>query len=177
MEANKLISEESSLPKALESMASPTVVPPGEPLLKEGDGGEDLGSKPGCDGTEVASGAASDLEKKVRRAERFGITVMLSEEEKRNSRAERFGTGATSSGTGTTDGKLEEQKRKARAERFGLAAPSESKKARLERFAQNSKPDTIEEEKRKAREARFSQTSVPSTATEANAELPGLVLS
>lgn len=32
----------------------------------------------------------SDIQKKVRRAERFGISVQLSEKEKRNSRAERF---------------------------------------------------------------------------------------
>lgn len=31
----------------------------------------------------------SDIEKKMRRAERFGISVQLTEEEKRNSRAER----------------------------------------------------------------------------------------
>jgi len=32
----------------------------------------------------------SDVQKKMRRAERFGITVKLSEKEKRNSRAERY---------------------------------------------------------------------------------------
>jgi hypothetical protein len=32
----------------------------------------------------------SDVQKKMRRAERFGITVQLSEKEKRNSRAERY---------------------------------------------------------------------------------------
>lgn len=37
----------------------------------------------------VASGAAADLEKKLRRAERFGVAVQLSEEEKRRTRAER----------------------------------------------------------------------------------------
>ncbi|CAN7078995.1 unnamed protein product [Brassica oleracea var. botrytis] len=33
-----------------------------------------------------------DVQKKIRRAERFGVSVKLTEEEKRNSQAERFGT-------------------------------------------------------------------------------------
>ncbi|RWW57649.1 hypothetical protein BHE74_00035544 [Ensete ventricosum] len=98
----------------------------------------------------------TDLQKKLRRAERFGTPVMLSEEEKRNSRAERFGTTSTFDG-GKIGGPLEEQKRKARAERFGLKAETDEeakKKARLERFAPDSKLDTSEEEKRKARAIR-----------------------
>ncbi|OAY70312.1 Protein MODIFIER OF SNC1 11 [Ananas comosus] len=59
----------------------------------------------------AAAGEESDLQKKIRRAERFGMPVMLSEEEKRNTRAE------SSIRTGGT-GPLEEQKRKARAERL-----------------------------------------------------------
>lgn len=35
-------------------------------------------------------GAATDVQKKMNRAERFGVAVQLSEEEKRNSRAERY---------------------------------------------------------------------------------------
>lgn len=35
-------------------------------------------------------GAATDIQKKMKRAERFGMPVKLSEEEKRNSRAERY---------------------------------------------------------------------------------------
>lgn len=43
--------------------------------------------------TEVtASASANDVDKKVRRAERFGVPVQLSEQEKRNSRAERYCT-------------------------------------------------------------------------------------
>ncbi|KAM0953709.1 hypothetical protein DsansV1_C01g0002831 [Dioscorea sansibarensis] len=124
----------------------------------------------------VAAGAQTDLQKKVRRAERFGVPVKLSEQEKRNSRAERFGNGPSS--CGTSNGKAEEEKRKARAERFGLdvqmASEEEAKKkARLDRFAPNKKPDTLEEEKRKARAARFSQTSTASSATngQANPEM------
>ncbi|GAB4833712.1 hypothetical protein Ancab_031959 [Ancistrocladus abbreviatus] len=106
------------------------------------------------------SSPATDIQKKLRRAERFGVPVQLSEEEKRNSRAERFGAG-----TGTDVSKTsEEQKRKARAERFGLPVQSVAdeeakKKARLARFASGSKVDTMEDEKRKARGVRFSQTS------------------
>uniref|UniRef100_A0A2P2K6S6 THO1-MOS11 C-terminal domain-containing protein n=1 Tax=Rhizophora mucronata TaxID=61149 RepID=A0A2P2K6S6_RHIMU len=114
-------------------------------------------------GSLTGNGApVSDTEKKIRRAERFGITVQLSEEEKRNTRAERFGTGSSLHGSDTLK-KSEDLKRKARAERFGLpvqpvAVDEETKKkARLERFASATKPDGQEEEKRKARAARFSQ--------------------
>ena len=37
-----------------------------------------------------ADAPLSDVEKKIRRAERFGISVQLSEQEKRNSRAQRY---------------------------------------------------------------------------------------
>lgn len=100
---------------------------------------------------------ANDIQKKLRRAERFGVPVQLSEEEKRNSRAERFGTTTSSEASKTS----EEQKRKARAERFGLSVPADEeakKKARVSRFASDVKVDSLEEEKRKARAIRFSQT-------------------
>ncbi|KAJ9694609.1 hypothetical protein PVL29_010202 [Vitis rotundifolia] len=103
----------------------------------------------------------SDIQKKMRRAERFGMPIQLSEEEKRNSRAERFGTGSTVHGSDGSK-KSEELKRKARAERFGLplhSAPTDEeskKKARLARFASVSKTDTLEEDKKKARAIRFS---------------------
>ncbi|KAJ6778397.1 PROTEIN MODIFIER OF SNC1 11 [Salix koriyanagi] len=114
----------------------------------------------------------TDIEKKIRRAERFGITVQLSEQEKRNTRAERFGTG-TGTGTGSTAQgsesdsvkKSEELKRKARAERFGIPVPpvasdeETKKKVRLERFAPAAKTNAQEEDKRKARALRFSQSS------------------
>ncbi|KVI09530.1 hypothetical protein Ccrd_012077 [Cynara cardunculus var. scolymus] len=61
--------------------------------------------------------SVNDTQRKIRRAERFGMPVQLSEEEKRNSRAERFGTAPGSQGSDTTK-KAEELKRKARAERF-----------------------------------------------------------
>ncbi|XP_010253437.1 PREDICTED: protein MODIFIER OF SNC1 11 isoform X2 [Nelumbo nucifera] len=114
----------------------------------------------------AAAGPVSDLQKKIRRAERFGMPVQLSEEEKRSSRAERFGTGPTLHGLDELK-KSEEQKRKARAERFGLPAQSAAdeeakKKARLARFAPVSKNDTLEEDKKKARAIRFAQ---PPSAT------------
>ncbi|CAK7342898.1 unnamed protein product [Dovyalis caffra] len=46
------------------------------------------GPKQDADDSKSAA-PATDTEKKIRRAERFGITVQLSEQEKRNSRAER----------------------------------------------------------------------------------------
>ncbi|KAA0044051.1 hypothetical protein IC582_009480 [Cucumis melo] len=80
-----------------------------------------------------------DIFKKIRRAERFGIPVRLSEAEKRFSRAERFGIDSV---CGPDEmAKAEELKRKARAERFELLTLSMAtdeeakKKARLARFA------------------------------------------
>ncbi|KAE8719064.1 TerC integral membrane domain-containing protein isoform 1 [Hibiscus syriacus] len=118
------------------------------------------------------SGPVNDVQKKIRRAERFGVPVQLSEQEKRNSRAERFGTAPCSKGSEASK-QSEEVKRKARAERFGLAVPStavdeaEKKKARLARFAPYAKPDTVEGEKRKARAIRFSNPPSSSLAQEA----------
>ncbi|XP_047337431.1 protein MODIFIER OF SNC1 11-like isoform X2 [Impatiens glandulifera] len=112
--------------------------------------------------------ATTDVEKKIRRAERFGVPVQLSEQEKRNTRAERFGTASTTSESVKNS---EDQKRKTRAERFGTSVPATAtaadeakKKARLERFAAapnttttTTTTTTVEDEKRKARAIRFSQ--------------------
>lgn len=46
-----------------------------------------LGSAAGVDSGDVSP--VDDVQKKIRRAERFGVSVKLTEEEKRNSRAER----------------------------------------------------------------------------------------
>ncbi|KAL8210527.1 hypothetical protein R6Q57_004964 [Mikania cordata] len=112
--------------------------------------------------------SVTDTQRKIRRAERFGMPVQLSEEEKRNSRAERFGTAGMTSGSQVSDTtkKSEELKRKARAERFGIkrSTPTEKeekKKSRLSRFGSSySSADPIEEEKKKARTLRFSGTLV-----------------
>jgi Tho1/MOS11 C-terminal domain len=40
--------------------------------------------------TSTSTGLVTNLEKKMRRAERFGVAVVMSEEEKRNNRAERY---------------------------------------------------------------------------------------
>ncbi|XP_071708166.1 uncharacterized protein [Rutidosis leptorrhynchoides] len=109
----------------------------------------------------VDGDSVTDTQRKIRRAERFGMPVKLSEEEKRNSRAERFGTAPSSQGSNTTK-KAEELKRKARAERFGItkstpAEEDEKKKARLSRFgsASSTGVNPLEEEKKKARALRF----------------------
>ncbi|KAJ4908889.1 Protein MODIFIER OF SNC1 11 [Raphanus sativus] len=122
---------------------------------------------------------ADDIQKKIRRAERFGVSVKLTEEEKRNSRAERFGTvAAVKDSQGTK--KAEELKRKARADRFGVPALSSTtkvdsteeeeakKKARLARFGNGSKVDSAEDDKRKARALRFSKP-----ASDPSSGLPG----
>ncbi|XP_017258225.1 protein MODIFIER OF SNC1 11 [Daucus carota subsp. sativus] len=111
----------------------------------------------------VAPATSGITEKKILRADRFGIPVQLSEQEKRNSRSHRFGTGFGSNGSDDVN-KSEKDKRKARADRFGLeqavtSAEEEKKKARLARFAPVAKVDSVEEEKRKARALRFSELS------------------
>ncbi|PIN15000.1 hypothetical protein CDL12_12361 [Handroanthus impetiginosus] len=113
-------------------------------------------------------GAVTYIQKKMKRAERFGMPVHMSEEEKRNSRAERFGTGSVVNGPDSSK-QAEELKKKARAERFGIAqsAPSDEetkKKARLARFGSSSVTDSAEEDKKKARALRFSQLDSSSKA-------------
>ncbi|GLJ54132.1 hypothetical protein SUGI_1159530 [Cryptomeria japonica] len=113
--------------------------------------------------------ALTDLQKKHRRAERFGLALQLTEEEKRRSRAARFSESQNGSlkpnSPSLGDTKLsEEERRKARAERFGLsprsAADDEAKKkARLARFGLDAKSDSSEDNKRKARAARFAPAS------------------
>ncbi|XP_041023985.1 protein MODIFIER OF SNC1 11 [Juglans microcarpa x Juglans regia] len=116
---------------------------------------------------------ASSIQKKIRRAERFGITLQLTEEEKRNSRAERFGTGSPLHGSETLK-KSEEHKRKARAERFGhrdssvvtdeeikkkATSDEEAKEKATTDVEAKKKATTDEEAKKKARLARFAPVS------------------
>ncbi|KAG6430457.1 hypothetical protein SASPL_108525 [Salvia splendens] len=120
--------------------------------------------------------AATDIQKKMKRAERFGMPVTLSEEEKRNSRAERFGKAAAADGLDSSK-QSEDLKRKARAERFGIAtsvlADEEAKKkARQARFGSTPVTDSAEEEKKKARALRFSQPQAsPKENGEGNIEV------
>ncbi|GMN39053.1 hypothetical protein TIFTF001_008281 [Ficus carica] len=155
-----------------------TAVPPSSSDSASGKDADDA-SKP-AEVSAVASAAAmtapvSDIEKKMRRAERFGISVQLTEEDKRNSRAESkegltelqlgmwFRTGSSSGSEASK--KSEELKRKARAERFGIPSPpvaseqEAKKKARLARFAPAPKIDPAEDDKRKARALRFASTT------------------
>lgn len=146
------------------------------PLSGVGGGGE-LKGKPVEKTTTGDEGGdeVTDVKKKMKRAERFGVPIHLSEREKRNSRAERFGTGAAGNGVDSSK-QSEEVKKKARAERFGTAqsdsAEEESKKkARLARFGSAAPIDPAEEEKKKARALRFSQPSPGSkTNGKGNAE-------
>ncbi|CAK9320031.1 unnamed protein product [Citrullus colocynthis] len=146
-------------PTISSSAQTPASVPPSS---TDGGSSKERDESKGSGKASVEDDGApvSDVQRKMRRAERFGISVQLSEEEKRNSRAERFGMGTTTNGLGASN-KTEEVKRKARAERFGLSASvttddEAKKKARLARFSSTSKPDPQEEEKRKARAIRFS---------------------
>ncbi|KAL2554477.1 Protein MODIFIER OF SNC1 11 [Forsythia ovata] len=155
-------------PNPTEQQPNPTEQQP-PPLAADvdGDGDDESKVKPTeeivkADDVDGAA-AATDIQKKMKRAERFGMPVKLSEEEKRNSRAERFGTGTGTASHGSDSSKQSEDlKRKARAERFGFAqsAPADEeakKKARGARFGSVAKSDSAEEEKKKAREKRFSQ--------------------
>lgn len=54
-------------------------------------GGDETKEAPAAKASEADEGdAVTDIQKKMKRAERFGMPVHLSEEEKRNSRAERY---------------------------------------------------------------------------------------
>ncbi|XVF07997.1 hypothetical protein REPUB_Repub06bG0187200 [Reevesia pubescens] len=176
-ETNPRKTVDPALPSTDKSSQPTTVTPVSEVSVKESEGSK-------TDGTTVSSvagdssGPVNDIQKKIRRAERFGVPVQLSEQEKRNTRAERFGTAPSSNGSEASK-QSEELKRKARAERFGLAVPSTTtdedakKKARRARFAPYSKPDSVEEEKRKARAIRFSDppsSSLPQVNGEGNIE-------
>ncbi|XP_039021514.1 protein MODIFIER OF SNC1 11-like isoform X2 [Hibiscus syriacus] len=145
--------------------------PASEASLKENGGSQTSGTIL----SSVAGGGngpVNDIQKKIRRAERFGVPVQLSEQEKRNSRAERFGAAPGTNGSEASK-QSEDLKRKARAERFGLSVPSMAadeeakKKARFARFAPKSKLDNVEEEKRKARALRFSNPP-SNTSSQAN---------
>ncbi|KAJ7513809.1 hypothetical protein O6H91_23G015700 [Diphasiastrum complanatum] len=137
----------------------------------------DVPSPQNINGTQDCAAPPSDLEKKQRRAERFGVDVKMSENEKRRLRAARFGAAsdnlekgcqsvyADSSKMSPTLKEAEAEKRKARAARFGTSESSEKspsdddakKRARLARFGSSpdARTDPSSEEKKKARAARF----------------------
>ncbi|KAL9278229.1 Protein MODIFIER OF SNC1 11 [Arabidopsis thaliana] len=143
---------------------------------KEETDSNGIGSTAGVDSGDISP--VDDIQKKIRRAERFGVSVKLTEEEKRNSRAERFGTVAAAVVNGSEGTKkAEELKRKARADRFGVPSATSTtdkseeeakKKARLARFGKETKVDSAEEDKRKARALRFSKEA----SADASSDLP-----
>ncbi|CAA0830483.1 Protein MODIFIER OF SNC1 11 [Striga hermonthica] len=138
------------------------------PGQRGGDGESNGKLRPGKTINADGDGPAADIQKKMKRAERFGMPVHLSEEEKRNSRAERFGTSPAVSELDSSK-QSEELKRKARAERFGVlqSTPADEdgkKKARLARFG-SSVTDSAEEDKKKARALRFAQPDSGSKKT------------
>ncbi|KAL8039537.1 hypothetical protein ABFX02_10G042800 [Erythranthe guttata] len=166
--------ENPNIPTDLNSTPPTPEDSPSNQLPPSSGGGGDEPEGKLADGVEAKAGdvegggAATDIQKKMKRAERFGMPVNLSEQEKRNSRAERFGTAP---GIDVVDSSKssEELKRKARAERFGIvqSAPANDdskKKARLARFAPAPQADPAEEDKKKARALRFSQPDSNSKA-------------
>ncbi|KAG6544445.1 hypothetical protein Mapa_014083 [Marchantia paleacea] len=113
----------------------------------------------------------SDLERKQKRAERFGLELMVSEVEKRRLRAARFG-GSPTNGTEKSSEKtsvqqevskmsptvkeMEAVKRKARAARFGIEEVSD--KAAAAGPVTSAAPAGVDDAKKKARLARFGLT-------------------
>ncbi len=116
-------------------------------------------------GADSGTAPLTDLEKKQKRAERFGTELKITEDEKRRMRSARFnGASATNgakkeTGTGTGSETLsnvspstagaEAAKRKARAERFGIGGISTTEPALKLQVS------TDEDAKKKARLARF----------------------
>ncbi|CAM6029240.1 unnamed protein product [Sphagnum balticum] len=118
-------------------------------------------------GADSGTAPLTDLEKKQKRAERFGTELKITEDEKRRMRSARFnGASATNgakkeTGTGTGTGSetlsnvspstagAEAAKRKARAERFGIGGIGTTEPALKLQVS------TDEDAKKKARLARF----------------------
>lgn len=75
-------------PTISSSAQTPASVPPSS---TDGGSSKERDESKGSGKASVVDDGApvSDVQRKMRRAERFGISVQLSEEEKRNSRAER----------------------------------------------------------------------------------------
>lgn len=134
----------------------------------------------------AAAPAVTDIEKKRRRAERFGTDLKISEADKRKLRAARFNDGtknkngadvvaakpekvieppAAKTPALTNEAKsaliaAETAKRKARAERFG-SVPQEAAATEKPKNADSAKPkfSPDEEAKKKARMARFAMAA------------------
>lgn len=70
-------------------LSSESTVPSGTDGSRK-DGEDSKSSAATVGSPEGDDGPASTIQKKIRRAERFGISVQLTEQEKRNSRAERY---------------------------------------------------------------------------------------
>ncbi|KAK4800145.1 hypothetical protein SAY86_025510 [Trapa natans] len=131
--------------------------PASSEIVNASEGAEESKKTVTVIGSQAVNGIAApvnDIIRKIRRAERFGVPIHLSESEKRYSRAERFGTISDEKKPGSLK-KSEELKLKARAERFGISVPEtmdeeekKKKKARLARFSSNGKTISDEEEKR-----------------------------
>lgn len=147
--------------------------------MKSADGNVEAGKEEGLV-TATTPAAVTDIEKKRRRAERFGTDLKISEAEKRNLRAARFNHG-TKNGAGDEVGKktgsakapadksalaeaksaliaAENAKRKARAERFG-SIPQEVTKFSETPVSAKPKFSEDEEAKKKARMARFAMAA------------------
>lgn len=69
---------------------TPTATSPSSVVDSAENGSKADTQDPKTAAADDGSAPATAVEKKMRRAERFGISVQLTEEEKRNSRAERY---------------------------------------------------------------------------------------
>ncbi|EHA8588091.1 hypothetical protein COCNU_scaffold004099G000020 [Cocos nucifera] len=86
----KTLESEAVTPPPTAERAETPPAPSLPPAAREELEADPLSAQTTATSEPLAAAPATDLEKKVRRAERFGMPVQLSEEEKRSARAQRF---------------------------------------------------------------------------------------
>lgn len=183
------VKEQDPQVEAVQKEAATHGLEDGEHVVKEGDdmkvdasGDESIEAGKEEGAAAVVPAAMTDIEKKRRRAERFGTDLKITEAEKRKLRAARFNDGSKNGAAApevvvVEAGKVgaaklsdnaksalmeaESAKRKARAERFGSVPQEATVKPKFssDEVAPKVEFSQDEEAKKKARMARFTMAA------------------